>query len=162
MLNKNFLTQNIFLIALIFWILIILLINKYLDVNINILILASIFPILNLLYNHLNIKKNDNYLLESKKLYWLSDRLHTNSLYIATGVFAVNGVTQKIIGERYKKIMPYYLITIFLCVCVNLILFNSSNRDEKIIITHFKQIFLTYGIALMSIGILKTIYIIRN
>ena len=159
---KNFLIKNIFLLAFIFWILVIILLHKIFSINIYLLIIASIYPLFNLYYNHKNLDKNNDYLISSNKLYWLSNRLHTNSLYIATGVFAINGVTQKLLGKEYLKIIPYYIITIFLGVCFNLVLFNSSNDNDKILITHIKQVFLTYGIAVMSIGILQTLYIINT
>jgi len=132
--------------------------------NINVMkyklvIVALIYPLINLYYNHIKnpeINKKKKY-RDSKYMEWLFDRIHNNSLYIATGVFALNGITQKLIGKNYKKIIPYYAATIFFGVCVNLAIFFSSSEYDDDLIAKFKSISLTYGIAFMSIGIFYTI-----
>jgi len=165
--NKININKNIFLIGIIIWLVFAYIIIRVIPINKHpLVIIGLLYPIMILSYNYISeindAEKKYEKTYDNKKLLWLFDRIHTNSLYIATGVFALNGITQQILGKSYMKIIPFYILTILFGVCINLVIYLTKGIKEDILISKIKTISLTYGISFMSIGILYTLSIIKQ
>ena len=151
--------KNIFILAIFFWILIATFIKKNLDINKNkIVYLGLIIPITNFLYNHFQNKKvnHDKDYRDQVYMRWFFDRIHTNSIAIATAVFALGLLTEPRMGTEFIKIIPLYILTIFFGVGLNLSMLFIVTKKQEIFIAKLKSIFLSYGIGTMMIGMLYT------
>ena len=147
--------HNIFVYGIIGWLVILLSIRRYINIFKHpLVLLACIYPFINLMYNYSKDSDEDVKYNDTDYMKWLFDRIQNNSLYIATAVFALNGITHSTLGnEKYAKVVPFYALTVFFGVCINLIIFYTQTNQTDITLSKFKSISLTYGITCMSIGI---------
>ena len=84
--------ENIFVYGIIGWFLIIYLSSQYVDLKkYKLIYIAFLLPLINLIFNFFrNIKTNESELYSQPNyMNWLFNRIHDNSLYIGTGVFAI-------------------------------------------------------------------------
>ena len=157
--------KNIFIIGIFFWFWIALLSTKNININKHkIIYIAYIIPTISLLYNHFHNKKIniDKEYNDIDYMKWLFDRIHNNSLYIATGVFAIGLLTEPRMGKKFKEIIPFYVLTIFFGVGLNLSIFFTTTKHEDIFFSKLKTIFLSYGIGTMMIGMLYTLSLFNS
>ena len=155
----------VFSFGIIGWVVLLTAMRKYFQFELfhPFVLIACVYPLLNLSYNQLQESSEDPKYENRENLNWLFDRIQNNSLYIATGVFALNGITHSTLGDRdYSRIVPFYALTVFFGVCINLMIFYSKTEESDVLLSKVKSISLTYGITCMSIGIFYTLVLLHR